>query len=154
MPPTARGRAPFAHEMRAGDSYLPFAFTIGADLNEQFLFAIRDYDPAYVSGSVDGQPLVHPVLLLHMSARTRSPSFVLAPNMGSVFAKDKAVFCTPAYVGDNLLVEWTIHDVYEKRSMIYQELHTKVTRVDGDLVLRREAHSVFFVALSSKETPR
>jgi acyl dehydratase len=149
LQPTAE--PPFAHELRPGDTYAPLRFHVSDALNQQFLFALADFNPDYV-GSPQARAIVHPVLLLHMSARTRSPSFRLAPGTGSVFAKDVARFSRPALVDETLIVDWSIREVYEKRGRIYQALDTRVTTVEGDVVLQRDAHSLFFtksgVALS------
>ncbi len=134
---------PHAHQLRPGDAYAPLRFSVSEELNQQYLFALEEYGQQYlrIEGS---RALVHPVLLLHMSARTRSPSFRLAPGMGSVFAKDAVSFCRPAYVEELLEVTWTIREVYERKGRLYQALDTLVAAPDGEPVLRREAHSVFF----------
>jgi hypothetical protein len=134
---------PFAHELRPGDTYEPLRFTVTPELNQQFLFALEDYGDEYLGRN--GQPaIVHPVLLLHMSARTRSPSFRLGPGTGSVFARDSVAFHRPALVGEPLDVRWTIRDVYERKGRLYQALDTVIGAAGGHRVLRREAHSVFF----------
>jgi acyl-CoA thioesterase FadM len=79
-----------------------------------------------------------------MSARTRSPSFRLAPGMGSVFARDRVTFHRPAIVDEWLEVQWTIREVYERKARIYQALQTRVMGDRGDVVIERDAHSVFF----------
>ena len=132
----------YAHEMRPGDRYAPLQFRISSDTNEQYLFALADYAPQYLGQ----RPQVHPVLLLHMSARTRSPSFQLAPNMGSVFAKDRVTFHRPAFVDEWLDVEWVVREVYERKGRLYQGLDTRVLNGDGALVLARDAHSLFFAS--------
>ena len=135
--------APFAHELRSGDAYASLRFTVSAELNQQFLFALEDFAPEYL-GSDKGRAIVHPVVLLHMSARTRSPSFRLAPGTGSVFARDVAKFERPAYVDEALEVRWTVRNVYMRKDRLYQALETIVVSVDdGKAVLRREAHSLF-----------
>jgi hypothetical protein len=150
----------YAHQLQAGDRYAPLRFRISRDVNEQYLFALGDYAPRYTGhgldhgcGQADGDAdagtgraaaQVHPVLLLHMSARTRSPSFHLAPGMGSVFARDRVTFHRPAIVDEWLEVQWTIREVYERKGRIYQALDTRVVDERGDLVIGRDAHSVFF----------
>ena len=137
-------RSPFAHELRPGDSYAPLEFQITAELNQQFLFALEDYTLIYL-GLEGRRAIVHPVLLLHMSARTRSPSFHLAPGTGSVFARDVVSFHRPACVDELLQVNWTIRDVYARKGRLYQALDTIViAAATGETVLRREAHSLFF----------
>lgn len=132
---------PFAHELRPGDSYAPLEFSISAELNQQYLFTIEDFDPVYL-GTTGAPAQVHPMLLLHMSARTRSPSFRLAPGMGSVFAREKVRFLRPAFVDQMLRVSWRIRDVYEKGCRLYQAM---AIDIDGpEPILEREMHSVFF----------
>jgi acyl dehydratase len=138
---------PYAHEMRAGDRYAPLRFRISREINEQYLFALGDYAPRYTGGGRTPAH-VHPALLLHMSARTRSPSFRLAPGMGSVFARDRVTFHRPALVDEWLHVQWTIREVYERKARIYQALDTRVLDDRGDLVIDRDAHSVFFTGSS------
>ena len=133
----------YAHEMKPGDAYAPLRFAISRDLNEQCLFALADYDERYVPGR-GRVAQAHPALLLHMSARTRSPSFHLAPNMGSVFARERVVFLGSAAVDEPLEVQWIIQAVYARRDRIYQALDTRVLGDGGREILRREAHSAFF----------
>jgi hypothetical protein len=133
----------YAHELRPGAAYAPLRFRISAEVNQQYLFALEDYAAPYL-GDDDDPPIVHPVLLLHMSARTRSPSFVLAPGMGSVFAQDRVTFHRAARVGEWLDVHWTIRDVYARKGRLYQALATTVVGEDAMPVLTREAHSLFF----------
>jgi hypothetical protein len=138
----------YAHEMQPGDAYAPLRFAISRELNEQYLFALGDYAACYLAGA-GASPQVHPVLLLHMSARTRSPSFRLAPDMGSVFARDEVVFLGTAHVDEPLEVRWTIREVYERKGRLYQGLDTRVLDGDGREILRRDAHSVFFTRMSA-----
>src|SRR5690606_31038453 len=133
----------FAHELRAGEGYEPSSFLITAEVNQQFLFSIEDYCADYLCRPNGADPIVHPMLLLHMSARTRSRSFKLAPNTGSIFAKDKVIFRRPALVDEPLSTTWTIRDVYEKNGRLYQHLDIQVCGED-DVVIDREMHSVFF----------
>jgi acyl-CoA thioesterase FadM len=88
-----------------------------------------------------------------MSARTRSPSFRLAPDTGSVFAQDSVTFRRPAFVDEWLDVHWCIRDVYERKGRLYQALDTQVTTADGGAVLSRDAHSVFFTRSGEPLSP-
>jgi len=136
--------ASYAHEMRPGDAYAPLGIAISPALNEQFLFALQDFREECLSAPGRDRALVHPALLLHVSARTRSPSFRLPAGIGSVFAQDAVSFLTPAYVGERLRVTWIIRAVYERRGRMYQALETTVANESGRPILRREAHSLFF----------
>lgn len=79
------------HEMLAGECYAQLEFTVTADLNQQFLYAVEDYNPLFIDGRDGRPPMVHPVLLMHMTPRTRSPSYRQAPGMGSAFARDRSI---------------------------------------------------------------
>lgn len=130
----------FAHEMEAGDEYEPLEFTITPEINQQFMFALEDFGPQYTGGDELGTALVHPVLLLHMSARTRSPSFRLAPDSGSIFAREHVEFLNPARVGQKLRVTWRIAETYEKRERRYHRIKITIDADDGTPILRREMH--------------
>lgn len=135
---------PYAHELQAGDRYDGYGFTATAELHQQFLFAVEDYNRLYLDGDEANPPLVHPVLLMHMTPRTRSPSFVLAPGMGSALARDQASWLQPVHVGEALRVDWTVTRTYEQRGRIYQDYVAEVRNGDGELVFRRDTSSTFF----------
>jgi len=133
-----------AHELKAGDQYEPLEFVVTSDLNQQFLFAVEDYASIYLEG-VDGKPpIVHPVLLMHMTPRARSPSYRQAPEMGSAFARERSQYFNPGYVGNTFRVTWTITDTYEQRGRIYQDYVSVLQNQDGVTLLRRELSSTFF----------
>lgn len=134
----------FAHEMQSGESYDALEFVVTSDLNQQFLYAVEDFNPIFTEGHDGKAPLVHPVLLMHMSPRTRSPSYRQAPGMGSAFARDRSVYLRPAYVGSDLRVTWTVTDTYEQRGKIYQDYVAVIRDSDGHDILRRELASTFF----------
>ena len=135
---------PYAHELKAGDNYVSLDFSVSAELNQQFLYAVEDYNPIFIDGQDGLPPLIHPVVLMYFSPRTRSPSFRQAPDMGSAMARDSAIFYGPAYVGTPLRIEWDILNTYEKRDKIYQDYVAKVVNADGQVLLRREMASTFF----------
>jgi hypothetical protein len=134
----------YAHQLKPGERYEPAVFSITTDINQQFLYAIADFNPVYIcSSQPSSRPRIHPIILLHMSARTRSPSFRLAPNTGSVFAREHAIFRRPAFVDELLEARWTVQDVYLKGGRLYQALDIVVVS-GGEVVLDREMHSLFF----------
>jgi hypothetical protein len=136
----------FAHELRVGDCYDPLDFVVTPEMNQYFLYALGVFHPRYLDG-VAGRPAeVHPVILLHYSPRTRSPSFRLAPDMGSVFARDRSEFLKPAYVGSSFRVSWKITGVYEKRGRTYQDYRAEIADEDEHTILRRDMSSIFSMA--------
>ena len=134
----------FAHELKAGDEYAPLEFVVTPDLNQQFLYAVEDFNPLFLEGRDGRPPLVHPVLLMHMSPRTRSSSYRQAPGMGSAFARDRSTYLNPGYVGSKFRVTWTISNTYEQRGKIYQDYVALVRDEHGTDILRRELSSTFF----------
>lgn len=137
-------RGKYAHEMQSGDEYEPLEFEVTPDLNQQFLYAVEDFNPVFLEDMDGKPPLVHPVLLMHMSPRTRSPSYRQAPGMGSAFARDRSTYLGPAYVGSRLRVTWRVEKTYEQRGKIYQDYVAQVQDQNGNPVLRRELSSTFF----------
>jgi len=142
--------AKYAHELQAGDAYEGCTFTITPELNQQFLFAVEDYNSVYLEGSGGQAPLLHPVALLQMTPRTRSPSFAQAPGMGSALARDRVAWVGPARVGERLRVDWQVTRTYEQRGRIYQDYVATVHDEAGGLVFRRETSATFF-ALAAPE---
>ena len=137
-------QAKYAHELQAGEQYAPLEFVVTPDLNQQFLYAVEDFNPLFLEG-IDGKPpLVHPVLLMHMSPRTRSPSYRQAPGMGSAFARDRSTYMNPGYVGSIFRVTWTIDKTYEQRGKIYQDYIALIEDESGKPILRRALSSTFF----------
>lgn len=138
-------RGKFAHELKAGDEYEPLEFVVTPDLNQQFLYAVEDYAPIYLEGREGRPPLVHPVLLMHMSPRTRSPSYRQAPGMGSAFARDRSWYSNPGYVGSRFRVTWTVSRTYEQRGKIYQDYVAVIADQHSRQILKRELSSTFFM---------
>jgi len=136
---------PYAHELQAGDTYVSLEFSVSADFNQQFLYAVEDYNPLYFEGRDGNPPIVHPAVLMYYSPRTRSPSFRQRADMGSAMARDSAEYFGPAYVGRTLRIDWRITSTYEKRDKIYQEYIAEVVDVGtANLLLRRAMASTFF----------
>lgn len=136
---------PYAHELKAGDTYVSLDFSVSADLNQQFLYAVEDYNPIYLEGCDGNPPIVHPAVLMYFSPRTRSPSFRQRADMGSAMARDSAEYFGPAYVGRPLRIDWRVTNTYEKREKIYQDYIAEVVDAGtGAVLLRRAMASTFF----------
>jgi len=134
----------YAHQLQAGDCYESFEFTVTPDLNQQWLYAVEDFNPLYIEGGNGKPALVHPVVLMQISPRTRSPSFRQAPDMGSALARDCTTFLAPCYVGTRLRVDWLIKQTYEQRNKIYQDYVATIRDEAGVEVMRREISATFF----------
>lgn len=130
-----------ALDLFVGDEQEPLVFTVTPELNQQYLFAVEDFNPRYLRSGAWGEPMVHPSILMNMSNRTRSPSFKLPPGWSSIHARDETEFRSAARVGETLTVTWKVVERYERRDRPYQALEVRITRPDGSLALRRIAHS-------------
>ncbi|QHE84264.1 hypothetical protein [Hydrogenophaga sp. BPS33] len=144
--------AVYAHELQAGDRYEDFEFKVSADLNQQWLFAVEDFNPLYLHGQNGEPPLVHPVVLMQMSPRTRSPSFRQAPHLGSALARDCTTFLKPVRVGTRLRVQWVVTKTYEQRNKIYQDYVATLFDESNEEVMRREISSTFFSLDTARRT--
>ena len=130
-----------ALDLNVGDEQAPLLFTVTPELNQQYLYAVEDYHPRYLEKGEWGEPIVHPAFLMNMSNRTRSPSFKLPAGWSSIHARDDTEFHSAARVGETLTVQWKVVECYERRERPYQALEVRITRPNGDLALRRIAHS-------------
>ena len=136
---------PYAHELQAGDKYASLEFVVSAEFNQQFLYAVEDYNPIYIEGRDGNPPIVHPTVLMYFSPRTRSPTFRQRADMGSAMARDSAEYFAPAYVDRPLRIDWQVTQTYEKRDKIYQDYIAEVVDVGtGQVLLRRAMASTFF----------
>ncbi|MEX2375682.1 MAG: hotdog fold domain-containing protein [Dehalococcoidia bacterium] len=127
------------HEWPLGFEPEPLEFTITPELNQQYLFAMEDFHPRYQGD--DG--IVHPGVLLNMSNTTRSPSYYLIPELGSLHSRDETRFYHPARVNRKLTSSWKLAEIYEKRGRTYHVKDARVHDEDGTLILTRMLYSTF-----------
>src|SRR3954464_6821433 len=95
------------------DDSIEIEVVITEGLNEQFLFAQADYHERYVGDGQGRRGMVHPGLLVHLNA----PGFRVGPNSGwsGVAGRDAVEFISPVFVGEHLIVTWTVVDFFERR---------------------------------------
>jgi hypothetical protein len=139
----------FAHEMELGDSYAPLEIEVSPEYHQQYLYAAQDFDSRYVDGVDGSPPEVHAAMILNLSSLTRSPSFKVAENTGTVMAETECQFLNPAYVGTKLNVTFDVTDIFEKRGRAYQTVSTDMTDSHGRIILKRHTH----VAVMRKDKP-
>jgi hypothetical protein len=124
------------------NGFEPFTFRVTPELNEQYLYAVQDYDPRYLESTDKGPPVVHPGLLLNQSNLTRSPSFGLKAGMAGVHAKEEVDFLNPGRVGKQFRVTWRVVEEYEKRDKLYTVVEALIVDEDGREIMRRRTHGV------------
>ena len=139
----------FAHEMEVGDAYAPLQISVSAEYHQQYLYAAQDFDARYVEGVDGNSPQLHAAVILNLSSLTRSPSFKVAENTGTVMAETECRFFNPAYVGSTLDITYDVTDRFEKRGREYQTVSTTMTDDAGRKILERKTH----VAIMLKDKP-
>lgn len=135
----------YAHLVEVGDEFEPYEFVVTPELNQQFLFALEDFNPRYVEAVNPGQPWVHPGLLLNMSNNTRSPSFSLPPDWAEIHAAEETEYLNPASVGKKLRITWKVIEAYQKRGRPWHALDILIVDEDGLPIMRRKMINTFSV---------
>lgn len=134
------GLASPAQEWPIGHEPEPFHFVVTPELNQQYLFAVEDFDPQYLGEDARA----HPSLLLSMSNSPKSPSYRLADGTGGMVAREVTEFCGRARVGQEFVAKWRLIDSYEKRGRLYNVIETHLVEVEtGVEVLRRVIHETY-----------
>jgi acyl dehydratase len=137
-------------QQRVGDRYKPYYFTVDKPLNDQYLFALEDYDPMYTGGVGNGRPaMVHPGVLLSSSNISRSPSYFSPPGTHAMFSRDLITFLSPANIGEELRMDCTVTDVFEKRGRSWFVTEALIRGSDGRVSIRR----LTAAALQTQSTP-
>jgi len=132
-----------AHLMRVGEEFEPLEFIVTPEMNQQYLYAEEDFNPRYIESTENGQPLVHPGLLLNMSNNTRSPSFYLPPGWGEIHAKEETEYLNPGRVGKKFRITWKVIEAFEKRGRPWHLLDILIVDEDGVLIMRRKMTNTF-----------
>ena len=122
-------------QLMPGEQYEPLELRIEKDLNKQFLRALDCNDSFY-------EKFVHPGVILNFCSITQSPSFTLEDGIAAVAAKLKSTYHQPVPIGSHLTITWSILDVYERRSRIYQVAEVKVKDADT-LIMERKIINTF-----------
>ena len=127
----------------AGEELAPFTFQVTEEFNENFLHAVEDLHPRYVTGEDGAPPVIHAGLLFNFSNLTRSPTFSLPAGVAAIHTHEEATFYEPAPVGSTIIVSWKILDTYEKRERQYQVVEALITTDTGTKVLRRVSTNIY-----------
>ena len=129
--------------LAAGEELEPFTFQVTEEFNENYLHAVEDLHPRYVTGDGGAAPIIHAGLLFNFSNLTRSPSFSLPAGVAAIHTHEEATFFEPAPVGSTLTVSWRIIDTYQKRGRLYQVVEALITTGAGAKVLRRVSTNIY-----------
>jgi hypothetical protein len=128
-------------DIEVGSTVGPIPFVISADLNEQYLYAQRDYNPLYL-GNADGPGLAYPGAVLHAASTGTLPHPTLREGWTRRVGRDEVEWHTPAYVGEPLEVSCTYVSFVERRGRPWLEREITVRNSAGEVKLIRRAHTV------------
>ena len=114
----------------------PWEFTVGAQVQAQYLEALEDYHLRYLLGHEGIPPVIHPGILLSHSNATRSPSFT-GPNTRWIHLREQTHFIAFPRLGDTLIVRWRIEEHEPWLGRVLTRVSSTVTRCDGQVILER-----------------
>src|ERR1700689_2562346 len=93
--------------VEVGQTFGPFDLVINSDLNEQYLFALRDYDDRYTESDSGATPLVHPGVLLNASM-TVMMKFKPGQGWTGFHGRDEIEWFEPAKVDEKMQVTYEV----------------------------------------------
>lgn len=128
--------------VQIGQVFGPFPLVVDADLNEQYLFALRDFHPRYLHGSNENAPLVHPGVLLNASM-TMVMNLLPGKGWTGFHGRDEVEWFEPAYVDEPMEISYEMIDLIEKRERPWWIREARITNSSGGMKLRRRFHIVF-----------
>ncbi len=129
-------------QITVGDVFGPTEIHISAELNEQYLFAFRDYSPLFV-GTSAGPGYVHPGCLINLTM-TGYANFTPARGWTGLHARDELEMHSPVIVGETVRLTWTVDSKEERRGRPWWS-RTCVMRdaATDELRLTRRMHTAF-----------
>lgn len=125
-------------ELGATDGPIPFA--ISRDLNEQYIYAQRDYNPLYIAGE-NGRDFAYPGAVLHGASTGTLRHPKLSPGWTRRVGRDEVEWHAPVYVDEPLEVTCTYVSFTERKGRPWLEREIVIRNADGELKLIRRAHT-------------
>jgi hypothetical protein len=132
-----------AYEMKPGEEFESFEFSVSPELNQAYLDSLEANHRRYQYETESGPPIVHPGLLINFSNVTRSPSWYLPEGVAGVNSKDEVEYINPARVGKKFRVYWKVTDAFTKRGKRFFIKKTLIVDEGGLEILRRRGVDAF-----------
>jgi acyl dehydratase len=114
----------------------PFEFIVGERCQRNYLAALEDHHPRYISGRPGRSPFVHPAILLNNSNATRSPSFG-GPNANWLHTREETRFKMSAHLGERLVVCWHVDKHKPWANGVLTRVSCVISRSGGPVILSR-----------------
>jgi acyl dehydratase len=127
-------------DVELGTTDGPIPFVISRDLNEQYLYAQRDYNPLYL-GCEGGRDIAYPGAVLHGASTGTLRHPTLAAGWTRRVGRDEVEWHAPVYVDEPLEVTCTYVSFAERKGRPWLEREIVIRNAAGELKLIRRAHT-------------
>jgi hypothetical protein len=127
-------------DVELGTTDGPIPFVISRDLNEQYLYAQRDYSPLYIDNK-DGQDIAYPGAVLHAASTGTLRHPKIAEGWTRRVGRDEVEWHAAVYVDEPLEVTCTYVSFTERKGRPWLEREIVIRNAGGELKLIRRAHT-------------
>jgi acyl dehydratase len=125
-------------ELGATDGPIPFV--VSGDLNEQYVYAQRDYNPLYIDNA-SGRNVAYPGAVLHAASTGTLRHPKLAEGWTRRVGRDEVEWHAAVYVDEPLEVSCTYVGFTERKGRPWLEREIVIRNAEGELKLIRRAHT-------------
>lgn len=127
-------------DVELGTTDGPIPFVVSGDLNEQYLYAQRDYNPLYIDNA-SGRNVAYPGAVLHAASTGTLRHPTLAKGWTRRVGRDEVEWHAAVYVDEPLEVSCTYVSFNERKGRPWLEREIVIRNAEGELKLIRRAHT-------------
>jgi acyl dehydratase len=127
-------------DVELGTTDGPIPFAVSGDLNEQYLYAQRDYNPLYIDNA-SGRNVAYPGAVLHAASTGTLRHPTLAKGWTRRVGRDEVEWHAAVYVDEPLEVSCTYVSFNERKGRPWLEREIVIRNAEGELKLIRRAHT-------------
>jgi acyl dehydratase len=127
-------------DVELGTTDGPIPFAVSGDLNEQYLYAQRDYNPLYIDNA-SGRNVAYPGAVLHAASTGTLRHPTLAAGWTRRVGRDEVEWHAAVYVDEPLEVSCTYVSFNEHKGRPWLEREIVIRNAEGELKLVRRAHT-------------
>ena len=127
-------------DVELGTTDGPIPFVISSDLNEQYLYAQRDYSPLYINND-SGRDIAYPGAVLHAASTGTLRHPKLSEGWTRRVGRDEVEWHAAVYVDEPLEVSCTYVSFTERKGRPWLEREIVIRNTAGELKLIRRAHT-------------
>jgi hypothetical protein len=127
-------------DVELGTTDGPIPFVVSSDLNEQYLYAQRDYNPLYIDNA-NGRNVAYPGAVLHAASTGTLRHPTLAEGWTRRVGRDEVEWHAAVYVDEPLEVSCTYVSFNERKGRPWLEREIVIRNAEGELKLIRRART-------------